>query len=340
MDIYSLLSFIIVFFIIVFFHELGHFSLAKYFDVKVNEFFIGFGPALFKKQFGETLYSVRLFPLGGVVVMEGEDEDSDDERAYHRKKAWQKFLIVIAGPLMNFVIAIVLLFGIFSTTGYFGNQIMKVTENSPASLAGLQSGDRIVRIDDTQVGDWNGIIQKIKSTQGKTVEVEVIRDSKSQVLTMTSVYNKEQARYLIGISEPVIEKNPIKAFQMSYTATWDMIVETLKVLGRIFYDPEVQKGISGPVGIYSAIDYFAKQGIISLMSITAVISVNLGIMNLLPIPALDGGRMIILLFEMISGRKVNQKFEDNLHKIGFILLLALMVIVLIKDIVAPAKIAF
>lgn len=332
-NIYSILSFILVFFTIVFFHELGHYSVARFFDVRINEFFLGFGPVLFKKQKGETLYSLRLFPLGGAVVMEGEDEDSADERAFFKKEAWQKFLIVLAGPVMNFVIAIVILFFVFASTGFLGNKVSKVMENSAAYEAGIQIGDEIIRIDETPVDDWNTIIEKISTSEGRALEFEVIRDSKKQIIHLTPKYNETDKRYLVGIS--AIEKNPAKAFQMAIVTTKDMIVETFRILSRIFTDPEVQKGISGPVGIYSAIDHFSKQGFISLMTITAIISVNLGIMNILPLPALDGGRMVILLFEMITRRKVNSNFENNLHKIGFIFLLGLMVLVLIKDIVAP-----
>lgn len=186
--------------------------------------------------------------------------------------------------------------------------------------------------------DWDTIVEKIVASNGNTLEFEVLRGSQTEILKMTPEYHEESKRYLVGIT--AIEKNPLKAFHMSFVTTWDMIVETFSVLSRIFHDPEVQKGISGPVGIYTAIDHFSKQGFLSLMSLTAIISVNLGIMNLLPIPALDGGRLVILFFEMVTRRKVNQNFEDNLHKIGFILLLALMVIVLIKDIVAPAQMPF
>ena len=328
----TLIYAVIIFCLLIFVHEFGHFVTAKLCGVKVNEFAIGMGPALFKKQKGETLYSVRAFPIGGFCAMEGEDEDSDDERAFNNQPAWQRAIVLAAGSVMNLLTAIVLMIIIAFYTGQPTTTIDVVQEDSPAYVAGIMSGDEVVSIDGKEVDEWKAFQNIIGDTDGEPVVMTVIRDGQEIDITVTPEYDKKAGRSLVGVTA-AMERNPIKAVGTGVANTWDMTVMMYNVIGDLFTGDVSMKELSGPVGIVYVVNDSAKMGFIYVVYLAALLSLNLAVMNLLPLPALDGGRLLFLLIRKITGKAVTDEMEGKIHFIGIMLLLLLMVFVTWNDIV-------
>lgn len=322
---------IIIFCLLIFVHEFGHFIAAKSCGVKVNEFSIGMGPAFFKRQKGETLYSLRIFPIGGFCAMEGEDEDSDDERAFNRKPAWQRAIVLAAGALMNLITAVILMIIIAFWSGQATTVIDQVLDDSPAYEAGLQTGDEIVDINGSEINEWNDIIGVIGESKEETASVTVIRDGKEETFTSSMEYDEEAGRYKIGIT-PVIEHNVIASVGAGIRNTGDMTVMMYDIIKKLFTGEVSTKELSGPVGIVYAVSDTAKAGIIYVVYLAALLSLNLAIMNMLPFPALDGGRLLFLIIRKITGKRVTDEMEGKIHFIGIVLLMLLMVYVTWNDI--------
>lgn len=322
---------IIIFCLLIFVHEFGHFIAAKTCGVKVNEFSIGMGPAFFKRQKGETLYSLRIFPIGGFCAMEGEDEDSDDERAFNRKPAWQRAIVLAAGALMNLITAVILMIIIAFWSGQATTVIDQVLDDSPAYEAGLETGDEIIDINGSEINEWNDIIGVIGESREETASITVIRDEKEETLTSSMEYDEEAGRYKIGIT-PVIEHNVIASVGAGIRNTSDMTVMMYDIIKKLFTGEVSTKELSGPVGIVYAVSDTAKAGIIYVVYLAALLSLNLAIMNMLPFPALDGGRLLFLIIRKITGKRVTDEMEGKIHFIGIVLLMLLMVYVTWNDI--------
>ncbi len=323
---------VIIFCILIFVHELGHFIVAKACGVKVNEFAIGMGPAIFKKQKGETLYAVRLLPIGGFCAMEGEDEDSEDARAFNNQPAWQRALVLAAGSFMNLLTAVILLIIIAFSVGQATTVISNVIDDSPAQRAGIVSGDRIVKVDGTDVKEWNDVITAIGESSRKSADIVVERDGSQKKITADLEYDKESKRNKIGIN-PEMKHSIPGAITTGVKNTGSMTVMMYKVIKQLFTGDVAVKELSGPVGIVYAVNQSAKEGVIYVVYLTALLSLNLAVMNMLPFPALDGGRLIFLLIRKITGRRVTDEVEGKIHFIGIICLLLLMVYVTWNDIV-------
>ena len=325
----TLISFIFVFGIIVFAHELGHFATAKWSGIKIHEFSLGMGPAILKKQGKETLYSLRAFPIGGYVKMEGEDEASDDPRSFSNKKPWQRLIILAAGATMNFILAYVLLVIIMFSVGAPSNTIADIVADMPASEAGIMADDKIVSIDGKSISSWEQVTSAINQSEGNTLVIEVLRDGQKETFSITPVL-KEDGSYAIGIQTKVL-KQVDKAFGMAgdqFKYFFTSIFEFFGSIGK----KDVTGELVGPVGLVNIVGEVSKTGLINLLNLAAYISINLGIVNLLPFPALDGGRIIFVLIEMVMGKPVNREKEGYVHFIGFALLMALMVFLVFKDI--------
>lgn len=323
---------IIIFCMLIFVHELGHFIVAKACGVKVNEFAIGMGPAIFKKQKGETKYSVRALPIGGYCAMEGEDEDSDDERAFNNKPAWQRACVLAAGAFMNLLAAVVLLIIIAFWSGQPTTTIDKVMDDSPAYKAGILKGDEILEVDGRQVDNWDDLLQFIGQSEGETAEIKVLRDGREKVITSQLEYDKQAGRYKIGIM-PGVEHNLISSVITGVKSTGTMTAMMYGILKKLFTGDVSVKELSGPVGIVYAVNDSAKAGIIYVIYLSALLSLNLAIMNMLPLPALDGGRMLFLVIRKITGKRVTDEMEGKIHFVGIMLLMLLMVYVTWNDIV-------
>lgn len=323
---------IIIFCLLIFVHELGHFIVAKACGVKVNEFAIGMGPAIFKKQKGETLYAVRLFPIGGFCAMEGEDEDSEDDRAFNNKPAWQRALVLTAGSFMNLLTAVVLMIVIAFVVGQATTTVNEVLDDSPAYRAGMMSGDRIVEVDGTAVDEWNDVITYIGESSRDTADIVVERDGAQHTLTAALEYDKESGRNKIGIT-PEMKHSVAGSVGSGMKNTWNMTVMMYKVIKQLFTGDVSVSELSGPVGIVYAVNQSAKAGVIYVVYLASLLSLNLAIMNMLPFPALDGGRLLFLLIRKITGKRITDAIEGKIHFIGIILLMILMVYVTWNDIV-------
>lgn len=323
---------ILIFCVLIFVHEFGHFAAAKACGIKVNEFAIGMGPAFFKKQKGETQYSLRIFPIGGFCAMEGEDEDSEDERAFNNKPAWQRAIVLAAGAFMNLVTAVILMIVIACWSGQATTVIDQVLDDSPAYEAGIQAGDEIISIDGEDIDAWSDILTAVGEKKDGSLQITLLRDGHEMSVTATAEYDKESERAKIGI-KPEITHNVIDGVVTGVKNTGNMTVMMYDTIRQLITGDVSVKELSGPVGIVYAVNDTAKAGAIYVVYLSALLSLNLAIMNMLPLPALDGGRLLFLLIRKITGKRVTDEMEGRIHFIGIVLLMLLMVFVTWNDIV-------
>ncbi len=328
----TLIYAVIIFCLLIFVHEFGHFITAKLCGIKVNEFSIGMGPTLFKKQRGETLYSLRALPLGGFCAMEGEDEESEDARAFNNKPAWQRAIVLAAGSVMNLLTAIILMIIIAFYVGQATTTLDNVEEGSPAYEAGLMAGDQMVSMDGSRINEWTDLQTVVGENEGKEIQVTVLRDGHETDTTVTPHLDEESGRTVIGVM-PEMEHRLIPSITKGVSNTWNMTVMMYDLLGQLFTGDISAKELSGPVGIVYVVNDSARMGLIYVVYLAALLSLNLAVMNLLPLPALDGGRLLFLLIRKITGKRVTDEMEGKIHFIGIMLLLVLMVYVTWNDIV-------
>jgi len=328
------ISAIVVFAFLIFFHELGHFSIAKLVDIKVHEFAIGMGPLLGKFKKGDTMYSLRALPIGGYVKMEGEDEHSDDERAFNKKSLPARIAVVVAGAVMNLILGFLIFIIITNMSGSVVKPVIdELMEGMPAQKAGLQPGDRIIRIDNTRVHIQDDIVFYLMSTQDRPVEVTIERDGKRLApIRITPEYSEESNSYLLGYKAKVEKLSFYNIIYNSFFKTIFYSKYVLFSLGDLITGRLSINQMSGPVGIVKEIGTAASIGIGPLLMLAAIISINLGVFNLLPIPALDGSRILFLLIEGIRRKPINPEKEGLVHMIGFAMLILLMIFITFNDI--------
>ena len=334
--------------VLIFLHELGHFTAARFFGVQVDVFSIGFGKKLFSKTIGKTQWSLSAIPLGGYVKMKGQDDSdptaiSTDDDSYTSKKPWQRIVILLAGPFANFLTA----FFLYLAISYMGVPkllafVGKVAPDAPAQTAGMQIDDKIVQINGVNIKYWEEVGKAINSSNG-TLTLVVQRENNLVTLQLNpkviedkNMFGEAITRKIIGIS-PLPKQTTLKyGLSDGFGYAWD---ETLKASSMIFQS--VQKLITGAVstdklgGIITIVDVTAKassSGILALLFFTALISVNLGVLNLLPIPALDGGHIMFNLYEIIRGKAPSQNAMYYLTLMGWAMLLSLMLLGLYNDI--------
>ena len=334
---------ILIFSLIIIFHELGHFLFAKKCGVKVNEFTLGLGPTLISWGKGETKYCLKLLPFGGSCVMEGEDEESDSDRAFNKKSLWERFQIVFGGPLFNFILAFILSVVYISAIGINDTTITGVTPEFGAEEAGLKAGDEIVSINGYRVHFYNEIsMYTFLHGDNDSFEIVYKRDGQKNTAEVESKYSEESGRKLLGITKiPEYRKlSPIGVLQYSAYQIKYEIYLTVSSLKMLFSGQVSMDDVSGPVGVVSTIsDVYtesASSGVfyifINLTSIAILLTANLGVMNLLPFPALDGGRILLMVIEGIRGKKMKPEIENGINLVGFAMLMMLMVFVMYNDI--------
>lgn len=413
----TILAFILVFGLIVFFHEFGHFIFAKRSGILVREFAIGMGPKLFGMKKGETLYTIRLLPLGGYVRMAGEDFDqielqpgyrvglilNDEEkvekiylnqsvrhpnvlfmeveradlnkklwiegydeeerlvrfdiarnaiivengeetliapydRTFEAKSLWHRTLTIFAGPLFNFILAfaIFIFLGIFQGVPTNEPIITEVVDDSPAAEAGMEAGDYVKSINGTPVKKWDELTDFVKENPGKELSFIVERDGQQVELSVVpetvKMENGEKVGQIGVMYQSPLVKNPIKAIGYGFQQTWEYTLLILQALVYLIAGNFTLDDLAGPVGIYQYTGEVAKHGFFTLMYWTAALSINLGIMNLLPLPALDGGRLMFFGIEALRGKPVDRKKEGMVHLVGIVLLMILMIAVTWNDI--------
>ena len=332
---------IIVFGTIVFVHEMGHFLLAKANGIRVDEFSLGMGPRLFSFVKGETRYSLKLLPLGGSCMMGEDDVDDMSEGSFNSKSVWARMSVVVAGAAFNFLLALIFSMIVIAYTGYDEPVISGVVEGFPAQEAGLTEGDRIVKMNNKKINIWREISYYNMFHPGETVDLVYERDGEKYETTITPKKD-EDGNYLIGITSPAqYEKaNLLTAAQYGVYEVKFWICTTLESLKMLVTGDVGVDQLSGPVGIVSVVDETYQQSksygvmvvIMQMLNIGILLSANLGVMNLLPLPALDGGRLVFMVVEAIRGKRVPPDKEGWVHGIGMILLLALMAFVMFNDV--------
>lgn len=325
---------LLLFGVIVLIHELGHFLFAKKNAITVHEFAIGMGPKLFGKEKNGTLYSIRLLPIGGYVAMEGEDEESNKPGSFGTKSILQRASVIFAGPFFNLILAIIFLIPVFIYIGSPTTTLDQITDNSPAYEAGLNSGDTIKSIDGKDITSWNEFTNEIARSNGK--ELSFVVDRNNEMLTLNVTPQKsEDGSYKVGVT-CIRDKNVINAIKDAFTTTWEMIVQMLTFLKQMITGTVpggFSNSVAGPVGVISIVSDAAKMGIMNLLYLGSIISLNLGIINLVPFPALDGGRLLLLFIEWIrGGKKIDQEKEAMINMIGFCALMAFMVFITYNDV--------
>ncbi len=351
----TLFSFILVLGLLIFVHELGHFLFAKLFRVRVLKFSLGFGPKLFGKVVGETEYLISALPLGGYVKMFGENPDeqdiSEEDRSgsFAHKPVYQRFFIILAGPLFNLLFSVFLFFVIFSIMGtpesLDTTQVGKVTENSPAYEAGIENGDVLLMIDEKPIEKWFDVLEGVKSSEGQPIQILLLRGTRELELTVTPMIDEAknifgevvEERYMIGImraDELVYTRVGLwQAFKDALAQTWLFIYLTgmgiIKIIQRVVPASE----LGGPILIAQLAGEQMRAGWVNLVYFTGLLSVNLGILNLLPIPVLDGGHLVFLTLEGVRKKPMNEKAQIVAQQVGVAFLGTLMLFVFYNDIV-------
>lgn len=330
---------LIIFSAIVIFHELGHFLLAKWNGIEVIEFSLGMGPRLLSHVWGDTRYSLKLLPIGGSCQMVGEEEASDSEGAFGNKSVWARIAVVAAGPVFNFILAWVLALIIVGSVGY-DNTMVDIIPDSAAAEAGMEDGDQIISINGSRTWLYREVSLYSSLHQGQTATVVFERNGEKQTVVLTPKQSDTGA-YLYGFSRTVQREKGGALETVGYSCAeiryWlKATVESLKMLvgGQVGLEE-----MSGPVGIVSTIGDTYKESRVdgwyyvtmNMIMIAILLSVNLGVMNLLPIPALDGGRLVFLILEAIRGKAIPQEKESMVHFTGFVLLMGLMAVILFSD---------
>lgn len=352
--IYYFLPFVVVLGALIFFHELGHFLVAKHFNVKVLKFSLGFGYKLFGKRIGETEYLISTIPLGGYVKMLGENDDDDDDetaqpdeahRAFNNQSVFVRIAIVAAGPIFNLLLALVLFCGLYIVSGthVMTTEVGQVRKGSPADKAGFQKGDIILAVRGQGVESWEEIKEQVKDMAGRPLDMAIQRDE--GIITMTvipeeavtkNIFGEDVKSALIGIVAAGkfkrLDLGPLRAIQEGFLKTWEVIKLTGLTIVKLFQRVVPIKMLGGPILIGQMTGQLAQESFAYLIPFMAVISINLGILNLLPVPILDGGVIIFLLIEIILGKPISIKKRDIAQKVGMFLLIFLMVVVFYNDI--------
>ena len=334
MNFWTILIAVLVFSAIILVHEMGHFLAARLFHVRVMEFSIGMGPAVFKKKRKDTLYALRIIPIGGYVQMDGEDEESRHPNAFCNQEPWKRLIIISAGAVMNLVLGLVVSIWMVSTRGYVGTtQVLRFEEGAVSSQA-LQIGDRIHSVNGARTRIDNDIVYALLRDDDGLVDMVVLRDGEKlhvQVPFQTSVQDGER---LIVLDFKVLAQPQTFLNTITYSFGWtvSMVRQVWLSLFDLITGRYGLNQLSGPVGTAQAIGKASTYGLASLLMMTGFITVNLGIFNLLPLPALDGGRLLFLLIEIIRRRPVPPKYEGYVHAVGLLLMMALMVTVTYQDI--------
>ena len=327
---------VVLFLLLIVFHEFGHFIVAKKSGIKVNEFAVGMGPLIYSKEKGETKYSFRAIPIGGYCAMEGEEDESNDPRSFDNAPAFKRFLTILAGPVANLIIAVLVFTIVGGISGVVTTEVSDFIEDSPAKIAGIEKGDEISKLNGKEISDFTEISKVVNDFYKdkdfeKEINVEVKRDGKD--LDFNFKPKVEAENVYIGIIPARRTPGFFEAIALGFKETGRNIKMIFTILGRLFTGKLALGALSGPVGVLKELGNQAQSGLANLLYFLAYISVNLAVFNLLPIPALDGSKLLTSAIEMITGKKINKKLEERITMVGFFILLGLILVVSIKDII-------
>lgn len=344
MTIQTIILFIIIFGIVVISHELGHFLLAKAGGIHVVEFSVGMGPTLLSFQKGETKYSLKLLPIGGACMFEGEDglnqEDEGSPGAFPNANVWRRISTVAAGPIFNFILGFIIALAMVNMIVIRDPVATEVLEGGAAMEAGLQDGDRIIALNGERVYLYEEILLFNVLYRGGEVELVYERDGQRYTTLITPKYSEENGRYMLGFSNAdFVELQGTDALRYAWYEMRYNVKNTYKSLGMLLSGQVSRKDVAGPVGIANMVGQTYEQArkygwrdvLVNMMNITLMLSVNLGILNLLPIPALDGGRLVFLFVEVIRGKPIPPQKEGMVHFVGLMFFMLLMVVIFFND---------
>jgi regulator of sigma E protease len=346
----NIFAFIIVLGVLISIHELGHFLVARLFGVGVEKFSLGFGPRILGKKIGITEYRISAIPLGGYVKMVGEEPDSEIDPidipiSFTHKHVFKRILIVAAGPTFNLLLAAIIFFVIFLISGIYilKPAVGKVQKDTPAEQVGLKADDLIVAIDNVAVTNWDEMSSLISASSGKTLTLSVRRGDSELVLkvqpqlkTAQNIFGEDVQRYVIGIGASgdgySKQLNPVEAFVESVVQTYRVTKLTIVSIFKLIVGSISTKTLGGPLMIAEMAGQQAKQGAANLVFFIALLSINLAVLNFLPIPVLDGGHLLFFFIEAAIGRPVNMRMREIAQQVGIFVLILLMVFVFYNDI--------
>lgn len=321
--------------LLVMIHELGHYFAGRAFGFSILEFSIGMGPKLIKKKNKQgTEFSIRAFPIGGMCRFEGEDENVESEKSFNAQKVWKRIIVVLAGPLTNLVFAILLAFVTLSAFGDYMPAIYEVNQSSPAEAAGVLPGDVITEIEGKPVRFYFQTVDMILAVETSDLSIQVMRNGEEKALFLKNIYNEQQSKNLIGVTITAermkfsVGESALRSVNY-VTAT---IVETFRFLGRAMQGNASSSDAAGPVAIVAIISEAVRSSGETVLRLLVLISASLGIMNLLPIPAMDGGRLVFMIIEAIRGKPISREKEGMIHFVGLILLFGLIIFLTFNDI--------
>ncbi len=322
--------------LLIFVHELGHFIAAKATGVMVLEFSVGRGPTLWSRRVGETLYSLKLLPIGGYAMMAGEETEPENglqvpfSKRYDKKPTWARGIIALAGSSANFLFAVLIFALIFSMVGVPSSNpiIGSVTPGTPAATAGIQNGDRILQINGQPIANWQEMQTLVNQYPSQSIDLLIVREG--QQLTFSLVPMTEAGQSLIGVTAVAERFGVLNSLGKGVERTVSFTKDIINLLVGMVSGRVAAEG-SGPVGMIVMVGQVASTGLLNLLIFTAMISIQLGIFNLLPIPALDGGKLVFLLVETLRGRPIKPEHEGMVHLLGFALLMVFMVVLTVQD---------
>ena len=339
------LAVVFVLSMIIFIHELGHFLSARSIGIKVQEFSLGIGPALWTYKGKAAQYSVRLLPFGGYCLYDANAEGDDEKGrplSFTQRKPLHRMYVVLAGPVMNFLLAALIFAVLFSFLGVtvgFEPVIGQLHEGSPADEAGLLPGDRIVSVDGEALEGWHDLSRLMaEKTAGEEVSLEILRGGEARALVLTPRFNEAEGRLMIGVTVDlggrIVERfNPIISIQMGVRQTTMIIVMFVQSISQMASgEVDIAANLAGPVGLAQMIGETATTGFADLLFLTAFLSINLGIINILPVPILDGGKFIVYILEIIRRKPLNEKLEGYMNLFGLAMLLTLMLFLTVNDV--------
>lgn len=333
----TILAAIVLFGVLITVHELGHFLAAKGTGMLVTEFSIGFGPKLIQKKVGETLYSLRLCPLGGYNRIAGmEPGEAVTPRGFNGRPLWARMLVILAGPFMNFLLPFLLFFGIFAVSGLTlpvnKPVVGSLMEGYPGAAAGLQAGDRLVSINGRKLEKWNDINSLVQENGPKPGKVVIRRDGREMTLTLQPRFDGESKRFLIGVRPP-LEHRHLSLWESLKTAGLAVGKTTVAMVDglRKMITGKVRADIAGPIGVAHMAGDVAAQGAVPYLEFMAFLSLNLAVLNLVPIPALDGGQFLVLVVEGLLGHALAPKAKEIIQMIGVACIVALTIFATMHD---------
>ena len=335
MTLLSIVGALLVLTVLVFVHELGHFYAGKKLGFRIDEFAIGMGPVVCSKEKNGTRFAIRALPIGGLCAFHGEDEGVSDPECFNAQPVWKRMIVVLAGPFMNILLAVVLAVIILMTYGKYMPMINDFTaENTPAEAAGIQVGDIITEIDGKSITYYAECTDYIQQADPARIVVTVRRDGMDVTLTAHDIYDSESGSNRLGIyiSPERLRYGFFEAVANSVQYTCYIVKEMFRVLGGLFTGSVTSDDVAGPVGTISIIGQAVRAGFEVVLRLGVLISINLGIMNILPIPALDGGRFLFMVIEAVRGKPIPPEKEGMIHMAGLVLLFGLMILLTVMDV--------